>query len=146
MTAEENALVSLVARLVDLRAATIKISPSWIATEAMNELDPGRHSIALVYSGCHMHLRQLAREQLRKKFEDRDTQEEGNKQYEMFSDLQDRYPSARSQSEPEPTYVLRDYMTDLDVEYNATRLEREGVAKIKHARTLRAWNRARRAA
>ena len=86
MTAEESVLAALVARIVDIRCSAVKISPAWIATEAMRELDPGRRSVDLVFRGCHLHLRQLAREQLRKRFEDRDG-ESPSDQHEMFPQL-----------------------------------------------------------
>jgi len=139
MTAEESALTALVARIVDIRCGAVKISPAWIATEAMRELDPGRRSVDLVFGGCHLHLRQLAREQLRKRFETRDD-ELPSDQHEMFPDLQTRYPSARSKDNPEPEYVLLEHMSNVDVEYNVRRLRREGYAKLKHADALEAWD------
>jgi hypothetical protein len=143
MTVEESALTSLVARIVDILGSSPKISPAWIATAAMKELDPDRHSVDLVYGGCHLHLRQLAREQLRKRFETRD-EELSSDQHEMFPDLQKRYPSARSKDNPEPEYVLLEHMSRIDVDYNVRRLTREGQAKLKHAAALRAWDATRR--
>ena len=82
------------ARVIELRRSQRRISPSWVATEAMQLLDPGRASLEVVYGGCHLHCRQIAREQLRKKFEPAEQDKSG--QHELFLGLQWRYPTARS--------------------------------------------------
>lgn len=115
------------------------ISPSWVATEGMNKLDENvdnKSRAPLIYVGCHLQLRQIARALLRNEFED---DKEKSAQHELFPDLQWRYPRQHRAGE-EPCYILLEDMTDADVEYNVVRLRDEGNAKLKHATALQAWN------
>jgi hypothetical protein len=141
MTHEESQLADIVARIIDIRRGQVRIYPSWIATEALREIDPTNRSIELVRLGCHLQLRQIARAQCRKLFED--SEDDDEPRFSGFEGLQWRYPSARSKGETEPEYVLRDHMTNNDVKYNVARLRREGRAKLAHADALEAWNRSR---
>jgi len=137
-------LRDLVARIIDIRQGQPRISPTWIATEAIRELDPAarvERRDPLIWLGCHLQLRQIARQLLASRFEVDDEQ-----QPELFKDLQRRYPTARSARAEEPEYILRDLMTDEDIDYNVARLRAEGEAKLKHADALRAWGRSRGAA
>jgi hypothetical protein len=141
MTHEESQLAEIVARIIDIRSAQVRINPAWIATEALKEIDPAGRSVDLVRVGCHLQLRQIARAACRKLFETGEDADEP--EFAGFKDLQWRYPTARSKGEPEPEYVLRDQMSDEDVAYNVRRLEREGRAKLAHADALRAWGQER---
>ena len=78
-------------------------------------------------------------ESLRKQF-DQDDDEAGlvPAQQELFPGLQYRYPAAYAEDE-EPTYVLRDSMTEKDVRFNVQRLRKEGQSKIERAESLEAW-------
>jgi hypothetical protein len=143
MTHEESQLAEIVARIIDIRRGQVRINPSWIATEALREIDPADSSVKLVRLGCHLQLRQIARAQCRKLFED--SEDEDEPRFNGFEGLQWRYPSARSKGEIEPEYVLRDHMTNNDVNYNVARLRREGRAKLAHADALEAWDRWRAA-
>jgi hypothetical protein len=142
MTKEERHLAEIVARIIDIRRTHVKINPTWIATEALKEIDPANRSVALVRIGCHLQLRQIAREQCRTLFEDSEGDDEPR--FAAIEGLQWRYPAQRSKEEHEPQYILRDHMSDADVAYNVERLRREGRAKLAHADTLEAWGRARR--
>lgn len=142
MTNDERHLAEIVARIIDIRRTQIKINPTWIATEALMQIDPANQSITLVRTGCHLQLRQIAREQCRKLFEDSEDGDEPR--FAAIEGLQWRYPAQRSKEEHEPQYILRDHMADVDVAYNVERLRREGRAKLAHADTLEAWGRARR--
>lgn len=88
-----------------------------------------------MWIGCHLQLRQIARQRLAKQY-DRDPEEERGG---LFKDLQWRYPSARSADLDDPVYVLRDQMTAEDVGYNVARLRAEASAKQQHADALEAW-------
>jgi hypothetical protein len=143
MTREENQLAEIVARIIDIRRGQIRINPSWIATEALKEIDPAARSVDLVRLGCHLTLRQIARAQCRKLFED--SEDEDEPRFTGFDGLQWRYPTVRSKQNEEPEYVLRDHMSRSDVEYNVARLRREGRAKLAHADALEAWERSRAA-
>jgi len=133
---DEKRLAELVARLIESRRSESRISPGWIATEAMKDLDPERVSPPLVYIGCHLELRQIARSQLRGRFE-RDPGE--SEQHKLWPDLQARYPVLRGGEEPE--YVRLEDLTQTDVGYNVARLRAEGNAKLRHADALEAWGR-----
>jgi hypothetical protein len=87
-------------------------------------------------------LRQIAREQCRKLFED--SEDEDAPRFAVIEGLQWRYPTQRAKHEKEPQYILRDQMSDGDIAYNVARLRRESRAKGAHADTLEAWGRSRR--
>ena len=145
MTNDESQLVEVVARIIDVRRSQVRINPSWIATEALKEIDPDSRSRPLVRVGCHLHLRQIARGQCRKLFGSHDgggVDDQG----EMFEELQWRYPTARSKEEDEPQYVLRQHMSSDDIAYNVARLRSEARAKLAHADALEAWGKTRGAA
>jgi hypothetical protein len=135
MTNEEKKLQVIVQKIVEQRREQIKVSPTWVATEAMLEIDPKRVSTALAYAGCHLHLRQAARSFLRDKFEG---DEDQKMSHPLFPDLQARYPSARSKPGEEPEYVREENMTPEDYDYNITRMTREVLAKQKHVDALKA--------
>lgn len=141
MTKEETQkLVDVISRIVELRGKAIKISPSWIATEVMTNLDPKNVSPRLVWVAAHLEIRQLARGNLRKRFED----DEDVGMDDMFPDLQARYPTAHSEKNEEREYILRDKMSKQDIAYNVQRLRKEGEAKLRHADALEAFGRGRR--
>jgi hypothetical protein len=142
MTREESQLADIVARIIDIRRAQPRINPSWIATEALKEIDPSNRSVALVRTGCHLELRQIARAQCRKLFEDGEDDDEPL--FDAIEGLQWRYPTARSKQQPEPEYILREHMTEADLVFNVMRLRLEGQAKLRHADTLEAWGHSRK--
>ena len=116
------------------------VSPSWLATEVMVDIDFPRELHRLGYLGCHLQVRQIARGFCRSKNEAPDGQED------LFSGtLQHRYPRAGSNKD-NPEYILLDLMSDRDVAFNVARLRAEAAAKMDHADALEAWGQARRAA
>lgn len=137
MVKETEKLTAILSKIIIDRKDFDKISPTWIATEAMRKL----HGMALqrekplIYTGCHMFLRQLARGLCAETFEDK----EGLAQHDLFPALQRRYPVARSTSSEEPQYIKLELMTQEDKDYNVDRLRKEGEAKLKHADALDAW-------
>jgi hypothetical protein len=141
---EIRPLIDIVSRIIDTRRTAERISPSWVAGEALTELDPPhdveRHH-PLIWLGCHLELRQIARSILARRFDPEAAEPETD---DLFPDLQWRYPEARSANQPEPTYVLRDLMSDADVGYNVARLRAEAAAKNRHADALEAWHRERK--
>jgi hypothetical protein len=146
MTHEETQLAAIVARIIEIRRTHVRVVPSWIATEALKEIDPSGRSHPLVRTGCHLQLRQIARAQCRKLFEDDDSEDDHEPRFTGFDGLQWRYPAAHSKDKAEPEYVLLEHMTHRDVEYNVQRLRREGRAKLQHADALAAWDAKRGAA
>jgi hypothetical protein len=134
-------LRELVARIIELRRGQPRISPSWVATEAMYDLDRRRtveREHPMIWEGCHLQLRQIARQLLAQRFEQGEETEDL-----LFKDLQWRYPSVRSANTEEPEYVLRDLLSDEDIAYNVGRLRAEALAKMQHADALEAWGRNR---
>lgn len=129
-------------KIYEKRKDMAMFDPSWFATEALTELDPdlSGHDDARVLA--HLHLRQIAREVLRRKFEISCDETE---KHDMFPDLQAHYPAARTKGE-EPRYIKLEHMAVEDVEFNVHRLRGEAEAKLKHADALEAWWQSRLAA
>ncbi len=147
MASETQPLTAVVAKIIETRRNEKRINPSWIATEALLEIDPDKVSVPLVYLGCHLELRQIARGLLRQHFENPSSPADDEvAQHDLFPDLQRRYPSARSKEAAEPEYVLLDEMTDSDIWFNVGRLRKEGTAKLRHADALEAFGRDKTAA
>lgn len=133
---EERELHQLLVAIYERRRDEVRVSPSWLATEAMIEIDPDRISPSRVYMAAHLELRQLARGICRRVA---DPTEESTEQHEMFPGLQKRYPEARTANSDEPQYVLLEHLSEEDVAFNVRRLRAEASAKMAHADALEAW-------
>jgi len=134
-------LRDVVQAIIEVRKAEERISPAWIATEAMINLgaDDLQKTKPLVYLAAHLQLRQIARKACRKQFDAEDDDDALDPaQQELFPGLQSRYPAAHSDGE-EPSYVVRDAMSAKDVSFNVRRLRREGATQLGRARALGAW-------
>ena len=144
MTAEEQ-LYAAVQKVIDDYHLVGEVSPSWIATQVMQEIQFPRSLHVLGYVGCHLEIRQIARQKLRHAhdpFARVKASVEGED--DLFPEtLQERYPRHPRASE-EPIYALRDLLTPEDVDYNVSRMRRGGRALLKHADALEAWNGERR--
>lgn len=125
-----------IAEIVASKTDDITVSPSWVATAVMRQWDPRRESHPCEYYCSHEHIKQIARELLRAKF---DPRSEDNPQHELFENLQERYPVARDNPKDEPVYILRDAMTKKDVDYNVRRFRMAAEALIHHADALQSW-------
>lgn len=133
---DEQRLTEIIARIIDSHGNVVSISPHWIAIEAMRLLDPEQNAPMLVYGGCNLHIRQIARSLLRKKYEPEDSDSE---QHALFPELQKRYPIARTARNMEPEYVLLERLNASDIDFNVARLRSEARAKLKHADALEAY-------
>lgn len=138
MTNEETKARELLLSIYENRRDEIRVSPLWMATAAMNVLDPLRASHPIEYAMAHLQFRQLAREICRGKWEP-DADDGEPRQHNLFPELQTRYPSARSRLRDKREYVLLEYLGQDDVDYNVHRLRMEGRAKLDHADALLAW-------
>lgn len=138
----DDGLRQTVGRIIELRRDAIRISPGWVATEAMILLDGTRVSPALVYLGCHLQLRQIAREMLRGKYEP-DAEADEDAQHSLWPALQKRYPTFKSNPGDDPEYVVLEELTAVDVGFNLRRLRSEAQSKQEHADALEAWWRGR---
>jgi hypothetical protein len=141
MSAEEE-LYAVTREVIEKQRDAAMISPTWIATHVMCEIKfkPALHYLG--YAGCHLQVRQIARQELRKRHDPNAVMQDyiENSQDDFFPDtLQLRYPR-RMQKGEEPLYVLRDLMTDDDVDWNESRMRRGGEALLRHADALRAWH------
>jgi hypothetical protein len=134
---EEGCLAEIIQRIIDSRGDAVSISPTWVAAETMQELDPERVAPMLVHAGCNLHLRQLARARLRHRYEPDD--DKAGDQHDLFPGLQRRYPTARSVRADEPEYVLLEHLTSADIGFNVARLRAEAGAKLAHADALKAY-------
>src|SRR5215471_7720551 len=132
----EKVLRNLLLEIFERRKDAIRISPAWLATEAMQEIDPGRTADEREYFGCELALRQIARGICRKFFEPDD--EYQSAQHSLWPDLQTRYPAAHEQ-DVEYEYVKLEHLSERDVRFNVNRLRSEARAKLSHADALEAW-------
>ena len=135
MSAEEE-LWAVTRKVVNEHEDAPTISPTWIATHVMCEIrfKPALHHLG--YAGCHLQVRQFARQAALREQHDppeRVNQQLSSGQGDFFSDtLQPRYPRQTKPGE-EPVYVLRHLMTEQDVNWNEERMRRGGEALLKHA-------------
>lgn len=143
MTAEEQ-LYAAVQKVIGDYNQVGEVSPSWIATQVMQEIAFPQSLHALGYVGCHLEIRQIARQKLRRAHDPFATVKASvSGEDDMFPEtLQERYPRQPRASE-EPVYALRDMLTRADVNYNVERMRRGSRALMKHADALEAWDAAR---
>lgn len=143
MTHEETKARELLASIYERRRTEVRVSPSWLATEAMMRLDPSRASHPIEYALAHLQLRQLARALCAKRWEKDDQGE--TEQHELWPQLQARYPVVRTSADQEPEYVLLEHMSGEDISFNVARLRSEAEAKLMHADAFEAWGKSRAA-
>lgn len=142
MTNEETKAREILMSVYEARRDQDRISPTWLATEVMQKLDPLRNSHPIEYAMAHLQFRQLARSILATRLE---KAEPGHvDQHPLFPNLQAHYPSAVLSASHEPEYVRLELMTDDDVAFNVDRLRKEAASKLKHADALQAWAASRR--
>lgn len=144
-TAEEQ-LYAAVQKVIDDYRLVGEVSPSWVATQVMVEIEFPQSLHALGYIGCHLEIRQIARQKLRRAHDPyAKVKASVEGEDDLFPEtLQERYPRKPVPDE-EPLYALRDLLTKSDVEYNVARMRRGGRALLKHADALEAWDAERRA-
>lgn len=136
MTSEQKKLREVLSAVLARREGEPAISPAWLATEAMIDIDPDRTATELVYLAAHLQLRQIGRELCRRQFSDAI---ESDSQHRLFPDLQARYPSHRAAMDDDPEYIKLENLMQEDVDYNVARLRSEASSKMAHARALEAW-------
>jgi hypothetical protein len=140
-TKEASGLTEIVAQVIENHRREPEISPSWIATEAMSKLNAtwmltSDRDKQLVYKGCHLELRQIARSLLRNRFE---PEEDVDKlTHPLFPELQLRYPVTEKE-DAEPRYVLLESLGHIDWKFNVRRLRADAGSRLKHADALEAW-------
>jgi hypothetical protein len=131
----EGRLQEVIRGVYEKRRDLAKISPSWLATEAMAAIYFPRQLHDLGYDGCHLQFRQIARSFCRQHFDPEVVVEN-----DLFPEtLQQRYPQQQTDGSQEPVYVLLDLLSQEDILFNVERLRKEASAKLRHADALDAW-------
>jgi hypothetical protein len=88
----------------DARKTEERLSPAWIATTAMTQLDATdlQKSKPLVYLAAHLHLRQTARQTCRKQFDAYEDEALDPEQQELFQaynhDIRPHIPTRKSRA------------------------------------------------
>jgi hypothetical protein len=145
---EAGGLIDIVAQIIETRRDEPRISPSWVATEAMRTMKASwmnrpKKGYPLIYIAAHLQLRQFARAALRDQFEPQD--DDDRISHPLFPGLQWRYPVRHSSPADEPQYELLELLSNEDAIYNIDRLRSEASKKLAHADRLEAWRRTRAA-
>lgn len=120
-----------------------------LASSAYRELDPDDLAPLMVRYAAVLQLRQFSRAICRGEAEQAQRESEAliaiASEEEWAGHLQERYPAKRIIcGEEQEVYVPTGQLTDSEIEENAGRLQREGAAKIAHARALRTFAAKRR--
>lgn len=131
-----DSLQGIVSRAINRLGEQIEIDPANISQAVLSELDPEQVSPLLVRFAADLELRQIARAELRKRFDPDDPTE--SEQHEMWPNLQKRYPKAHDKNDA-PKYVLLEHLREEDKTWNVRKLRKEGAAKLASADALEAW-------
>lgn len=149
-TKDAQQLHDLVAAAIARRGGAPRHKPMLIADEVMRRLDGEERSHPLVWIGCHLEIRQIARGMLAKHYDPVEADDDEDDDPTLpFINFQRYYPEAPKDGvvEPDgPAYILRDLMTTEDVVWNANRLWAEARTKAAHGDALMAWDASRRGA
>src|SRR3954465_14804194 len=129
-------LVDAVVRVIDRyqKEKAERISPAWVATQAMIQIRFPRTLHEIGYVGCHLEMRQIARQKLRRWFDPNEKVKASvDGEDDLFPEtLQDRYPIPAGKGK-EPVYVLRNLLRKPQVKFNVERMRRGGRALMRHA-------------
>jgi hypothetical protein len=111
------------------------LSPTFIALQVIKRF--GQPDKAHIYHLSLEQAKQMARVELRAKFEP-DGERNDTHQGDMFSGLlQERYPVPTRRGE-DPQYKYLRLLTVEELDWNIAKLERSADARVQHARALRA--------
>lgn len=161
-------LYNAIAEIIETRRGEPSINAMWVAHEAMQKVDPDRISVPCVYGGCSEHAKQYARGLLRKKFNpvapenpqhelftklqwrypaarDDLRGERESRALELLENgdvknlAEGRQQAASEMPSDDPSYLLRDKMSEEDVEYNVRHFRLASEALAKHADALQSW-------
>jgi hypothetical protein len=131
--------------LLPLEESNVEIiDPAYIANKVDSLIDPGSKAPELKTYASTMRIREMTRKVLAKRH---DPNEKAKDYAEGVSDdlfgenLQLRYPAKRQLkgNGVAPVYVLRDCLTEEEVEYNCTRMDKGAESLHAHSDALRAW-------
>lgn len=136
MTKDEEKCRDLISKIYERHKNKVKISPAWLATEAMVSLDPRRETDPMIYASAHLQFCQWARGLCRDKWDPQDANLAD--QHDLFPELQKRYPTARFKGEV-AEYVLLEHLSEIDRRFNINRLSTTGESFTRHSRALAEW-------
>jgi hypothetical protein len=147
MTIHEDVLSEIHREMKRLSGIDVVVSPTTIALAVQESFATGRLEPHIQYTSLE-HLKQMARHELARNWshgnENAETYSHEDEQGELFSGhLQDSYPLPRRRGE-EPVYRPREFLSFEEAEWNADQLRKHGLARLKHADALLAWNARRR--
>jgi hypothetical protein len=136
MTGKPDELYDAVKAAYARRRHKSSISPLILATEAMERINFAPKLHAVGYRGCHLYMRQIARQFCRRYFEPTEIIDRSG---DLFPDtLRERYPLPPKPGE-EDEYVLLEDLTDEAISYNVERMRRASLALQKHSDALEAY-------
>ena len=133
----ESTLIDVINNVIFNSSNQDQVMPAWVANAAYMELDPDKVAPIRVKIAALQALKQIARQQLRGKFEPNDDREA--MQHALFPTIQARYPLMRQTSDGEPVYVKPELLPAADWSWNLHRLRTEATTKLKHADALEQW-------
>ena len=139
---------------IDRCGNATELSPTTLAVAVQRTFDIGEEVEPHIAYASLEHIKQIAREVLRRNFddevlddEDRDDDSLGTNatyQDDMFSGhLQERYPLLGRKKSDDPIYKLRRAMSYEEVAACVAQLRKSARARMQHADALEAWNDAR---
>lgn len=132
---EGDVLADAVRQMYEINHRVVAIDPEFLANGAMDIIGFGKSLHPVGWLGCNLYCRQLARAFCRRNFDAAAHAGEAVNG-ELFPDtLQDRYPCI-PQKGKDPTYVLREHLSEADRWFNIDRLRVVASALQKHARAL----------
>ena len=143
---DQVALTDAIQQMYDINKNVVSIDPEFLADGAMDIIGfvylkapetREEYSHNAVWYGCNQHLRQMARAYCRGKFDPAvKAAAAAMGQGELIGEvLQDRYP-VKTRKGQEPTYVLRDHLSEIDRWFNIDRMEGTARALVKHRNAL----------
>lgn len=135
-----------IARFIERMGDCDIITPDSIARACVEKYsDDARLEPHIAYASLE-HFKQMARAELRGRFDDDGSENSAYQQGELFSGhLQERYPIPRKDGEA-ASYKRREALTADEVKWNVRSLRRAADARQMHARALEAWFESREAA
>jgi hypothetical protein len=133
-----ESIVTDLNRLIDGQGGVDIISPTSLALALQaTYAEAGALKPQIAYASLE-HLKQMARRALSGRYGAESDDTEAH-QGELFSgELQSRYPVPHKRGD-DPIYKLLDTMSDAEIQWNETSLERSADARMIHARALRAY-------
>lgn len=130
----EMTLTNIVNGVILNATSNDRIVANWVANEAYLVADPDQVAPLQVRYGCTEHMKQIARQILRRKMEP-STAEEVEAQGTLW-DLQSHYPACHKDSDGESVYLSRHIMSWADIVYNHDRMDNAGDTLKAHAKRL----------